>query len=468
MSVLFRRADVRGRPLDVRIRRGVVAEVADRLPSLPGEDEVDARGGALLPGLHDHHLHLLSMAAALGSVACGPPAVTDLDGLAGALRGYAAALAPGSWVRGTGYHESVAGPLDRHALDRLLPDRPLRLQHRGGALWMLNSAALAAVGSILDDTEDVERDERGRPTGRLWRYDGRLRRALPRERPPLDAVGRRLVSLGVTGVTDATPDLDQGAVLLLGDAVNDGSIPSRVHLLGTPLATTNVPDRLTAGPYKLLLRDHDLPGPDTLTSAIAEAHSHGRGVAVHCVTRASLILTLVALEQAGPHPADRIEHAAVVPSEMRDWLVRLRLRVVTQPGFIADRGDGYLADVAPEDLPHLYPYATLLADGIPVAPSSDAPFGELDPWAVIAAAVSRRTRSGATLGPLERVAAIAALRGYLSPPDDPGGRPRRVEPGVAADLCLLHEPLATVLREPSAQSVRLVTVSGEVFEPGAG
>ena len=36
----------------------------------------------------------------------------------------------GEWLRGTGYHESVAGELDRHALDRWVPARPVRVQHR--------------------------------------------------------------------------------------------------------------------------------------------------------------------------------------------------------------------------------------------------------------------------------------------------------------------------------------------------
>ena len=50
------------------------------------------------------------------------------------------------WIRGVGYFESVAGELDRARLDRLAPARPLRIQHRSGALWMLNSAAVDRLG----------------------------------------------------------------------------------------------------------------------------------------------------------------------------------------------------------------------------------------------------------------------------------------------------------------------------------
>jgi hypothetical protein len=58
--------------------------------------------------------------------------------------------APGARVRGSGYRESFSGVLDRETLDRLMSDRPARAQHRGGALWALNTRALAELG--LDPT----------------------------------------------------------------------------------------------------------------------------------------------------------------------------------------------------------------------------------------------------------------------------------------------------------------------------
>src|SRR2546423_8848225 len=112
--MLLAQVEVDGRQVDVRICGDRVSELADRLRPLPDEDVVDAAGAALLPGLHDHHIHLLAAAAARSSVGCGTPSVTDVDALRAALR-----AAPGQgWVRGIGYAESVAGPLDRHLLDR--------------------------------------------------------------------------------------------------------------------------------------------------------------------------------------------------------------------------------------------------------------------------------------------------------------------------------------------------------------
>src|SRR3546814_1134621 len=44
---------------DVRLSQGHIAEIG-RLVREPEESSIDARGGALLPGLHDHHIHLFA------------------------------------------------------------------------------------------------------------------------------------------------------------------------------------------------------------------------------------------------------------------------------------------------------------------------------------------------------------------------------------------------------------------------
>src|SRR5690348_6288046 len=110
-----------GRTADVRVAERI-AEIADSIEPMGSEQVVDARGGAVLPGLHDHHLHLHAMAAADDSLAVGPPKVRTRDQLAQALR----TAQPGAdgWVRGVGYHASVAGELDRGQLDELVTETP--------------------------------------------------------------------------------------------------------------------------------------------------------------------------------------------------------------------------------------------------------------------------------------------------------------------------------------------------------
>ena len=146
-------------------------------------------------------------------------------------------------------------------------------------------------------------------------------------------------------------------------------------------------------PGKRILHDDDLD-LDELGAWIAGRHDSGGVVALHCVTAAQLVVTIAALRVAGPRPGDRIEHAAVVPDDCLDALAGLGVLVVTQPNFVAERGDQYLADVPADELHELWRVASLLAAGIPVALSTDFPFGDADPWAAMRAAVNRTTASG--------------------------------------------------------------------------
>jgi predicted amidohydrolase YtcJ len=443
-DLLIAGAEIGGRRVDVRVRQGAVAEVAGRLRPRTGEAVLPARGGALLPGLRDHHVHLRAVCAARRSVWCGPPVVRDRPALAARLRRAAAAAPAGTWIRGIGYHESVAGPLDRRALDAILPDRPARIQHRSGQLWVVNTAGARLL-------------HLSRPDGRLLRADRWLRHRLGRDGAPepaemaaeLAATGRRLASFGVTGLTDATVTNGPGDATGLPDAV-----PQEVLVMGD--------DRLERGPFKVVLHDDDLPPLDDLEAAVRRAHDRGRPVAVHCVGRASLWLALTALEGAGPAPGDRIEHGSVIPPEALPPLRRLGLTVVTQPNFVGERGDAYLADVDPADRPWLYRVGGLLRAGVGVAGGTDAPFGHPDPWRAMAAAVTRRTDQGTVLGPCERVSpeqALALFTGALGAP----WRPLGVVPGSPADLCLLAVPWRQARSQLSSDLVTATVRAGRLI-----
>ncbi|GGL45533.1 amidohydrolase family protein [Nocardia jinanensis] len=457
-SLLIRDAEVSGTPgTDVLLREGVIAAVGTDLPAT-GVPILDAGGGALLPGLHDHHLHLHALAADAASVRCGPPRVHTAADLAQAL-----ATAPGDgWIRGVGYVETVAGLLDSAALDSLHAERPVRIQHRSGALWILNSAAARRIGLDTTDEPGIERDTAGRPTGRLWRADTWLRSRLPDTGPPdLTEVGAQLTRFGITGITDATPDLTDDSLVALIGAAESGAVPQRLNLLGVPLGGECGPG-VAAGAYKIVLADSGFPEIDVLVATVRRAHALGRPVAVHCVSREALLILLAVFDEAGTIPGDRIEHGAVVPGESVSALRRLGLTVVTQPGFIAARGDDYLHRVDPSDLPDLYRCRSLIAAGVGLALSSDAPYGPVDPWQIITAAVTRRAPGGHIVGAGETLRVPEALGRCLAPLHDPGGPARTITPGAAADLVLLDRPIERMLAAPVAEAVRTTIIDGRM------
>jgi predicted amidohydrolase YtcJ len=460
-GLLIRRAELLGgRIVDVRLRDGRIAEIGD-LPALAGEYLIEAGGGLLLPGLHDHHIHVSASAAALASARCGPPEVVDADGLARVL------ARPGhGWLRGIGYHESVAGMIDRDWLDAAMPERPVRVQHRSGRMWVFNSAGLdllLASGRALP--AGLERID-GRWTGRLFDEDAWLRATLGSVPPPFDAVGADLARHGVTGVTEMSPANDDAMAAHFAAEHTRGALPQRVVIAGRiDLGIRALDPALILGPVKLHLHEEHLPPFEEVVTLIHSAHDRGRGIAVHCVTEVEMVFTLAALRDAGTRVGDRIEHASVANAEAVAQIAEFGLRVVAQPNFVAERGDAYRAMIPTAEWPDLYRLRSFLSAGVVLAGGSDAPFGQGDLWAAMAAAVSRRTATGDPLGVAEALTPEEALGLFLADPCDLS-RVRSVETGVAADLCLLNQPWAVARENLRAGLVRSTLIGGRIVHDG--
>jgi predicted amidohydrolase YtcJ len=456
--MLIRNAEIPGCGIaDLRVRDERIAAIG-HLAAESGETVFDAGGGALLTGLHDHHLHFLAFAASFNSVRCGPPEVTIAEELVQALR--AAAGAPGGWIRGIGYHETVAGEIDRAWLDRAVPDRPIRLQHRGGRLWVLNSRALEKV------LEEDEASPELRATGRLYDGDTWLRKRLSDALPPLGPASRYLASRGVTDFTDASPTNSAQEAGIFHDAIRRGELIQSVMMMGSAALEIRDLPGLVLGATKIHLREAALPPFDETTERIVHSHAAQRPVAVHCVTLAELIFTLAAFEDTGTIAGDRIEHAGIVPPDALPRIARLGLTIVTQPNFIAERGDAYLQDVDSADHASLYRLRSFLDAGIGLGGGTDAPFGHADPWAAMAAAVSRQSKGGHIFGPDEALTPERALALFQGDPHAPGGQARTLVVGARADLCLIDRPWAEARRDLAAVGVAMTLKAGRIVHRG--
>ncbi len=465
INTLIQNAELPGAatPVDVRLAGGIIQRIAASLRPDPGDYRVDANGGLLLPGLHDHHIHLMALAASLESLRCGPPDINSEAALLALLRDTCRQQAPG-WIRGIGYHPSVAGDIDRDWLDRYVADRPLRIQHRGGRLWVLNSPALAALDAAAGDTPPGLEKIDGRLTGRLYEGDLWLRERLHAQVPKLAAASRLLASYGITGLTDTTPGNGPDEWRCFRDAQAAGDLLQRLRVMGTPaIGQCEETPTLRRGERKIHLLESRLPEFDTLCRDIADAHLADRCVAVHCVTLTELVFALSALRDVGARRGDRIEHASVCPPEQLREIHALGLRVVTQPHFIAERGDHYIAEVDRQDQPWLYRAAGFLAAGIPLAGGSDAPFGDADPWRAMQAATVRRTASGKAMCTDEALTPEQALHLFLSPLNGAGDSPVALTPGARADLCLLHAPWREVRTQLKREQVRATWRDGQLI-----
>ena len=424
--MIIRNAEIDGVVTDILLADGVIAKIGT---NINGDDYFDAKGGSLIPGLHDHHIHLNATAAAMNSVRCGPPEVQGEAALIESLN-----QTGEGWLRCVGYHHSVAGEIDRAWLDKKGPDRPVRIQHRSGRLWILNSLAMEALGIV----EPVN--------GRLLDSDLKMRGKA--QFPDLKPLVKRLLSYGITGVTEVTPS---NGFLEYENYLN-AAIPLRLNIMGRAELSASQSQHL-----KLHYHDHDLPALEDLVGEIIQAHKAGRNVAAHCVTRAELMLTLAAIEMAGPIYGDRIEHAAIADDAAIEWMKKLGVIVVTQPNFITEREAAYVKDVPQEDHKNLWRLKAFVDAGLALAAGSDAPFGNPNPWAAMAAAVRRPNGFEA-----EAVSPEMALALYTKPVHDAGGKPRKIEVGAIADICLLDRPWEEARKNLVDVKVQATWIGGDL------
>ncbi|KPF91822.1 hypothetical protein IP81_07015 [Novosphingobium sp. AAP83] len=424
-DLILRQAQlIDGTVADVGIRDGQFAAIAPCLGK--SDQDQDCQGKLLLGGLHDHHLHLLATAAKLQSAdltgQVDPAAIRSI------LQAKAGSTPPGEWLRATGYDERAAGIPDHVTLDQWVSDRPMRIQDRTGALWLLNSAAIALIGPA-PWPEGVELDQKGAATGRIWRGDAWLRTQIAHKTPSIATLSQQLAAWGVTALTDAGAQNGPEEAAILAQSCRDGTLRQRLTIMGREDLPTGKEYHL--GPVKLLFDERNFPDPASIASRITAARTLGRAVAAHCVTEAELLFYLAALDLAGgAMPGDRIEHGSMIAQSLLPDIAKAGLIVVANPGFIALRGDRYLSEIEPEDRPNLQRLASLKNAGIAVLAGSDAPYGPINPWVTIRAAMFRQTPAGALLGAEEVLSGLQAL-GLFS-----AANPLKI--GALADCCAVR------------------------------
>jgi predicted amidohydrolase YtcJ len=438
-----------GPATDIAFLDGRIVAMAPALPHVG--PRFDGGGRDIIPGLHDHHLHLLATAAQAESIDLSN--LKTADDIHTALRNAAATRNPNAWIRARGLVEPDGALPDRTLLDQWVPDHPLRIQGRTGGLWLLNSMALDQIGPAPWPSA-VECDGSGQPTGRIWRGDAWLRTVIGSAPPSLANVSRALARYGVTALTDASATNGPAEAKLFEDAITSGALLQKLTLMGRedlPRSTL-----FASGPLKLLYDEDALPPPGAVTPRIHAARAQGRSVAAHCVTLSELLFFVGALDDAGgPRAGDRIEHGSVIPLSLLPDIATAGLKIVTQPDFVRSRGDRYTESIEAYALPDLYRLRSLMDAGIDVAAGSDAPYGSVNPWSAMHSAMHRTTAGGQDFGKSEALSARQALSLFV----DSGA----LETGMPADLCLLDRPISSLAEGCGDSPVAMTLVDGRII-----
>jgi predicted amidohydrolase YtcJ len=455
VSELFLR-DVRwglgGPPVDVRVRAGRVAAIEPRLE--PGADAtvVDGRGGTLLPGLVDAHVHMGQWASVRRRVS-----VADASSAVVAVELAARHAPPGDGlVLGYGFRDGLwTDQPHKDLLERALPGRAVALFSNDLHTCWLSPAALSLLGRdhptgvlveadtmrAMADLQSMSESEvdawvldaaaaaaaRGLTAIVDFEYadtvaDWTRRVAL---RPPVVRVGcaiaRYLVDTAIErGLRTGEVVADSGGLLNVGPlkVFVDGSLNTRTAYCHDPY-----PGR----------SDHGLleTPPEELVALMTKASAHGLIPAVHAIGDRANTIALDAFETVGC--PGRIEHAQLMRGADLGRFARLGVVAGVQPAHqpddrdIADRHWAGRTDRA-------FPYRALLDAGATLEIGSDAPVSPLNPWDGIASAVSRTDDDRPGWHPEQAISLPDALRAASA------GR-SAVRVGDVADLTVTeHDP----------------------------
>lgn len=397
-------------PTDLRIRDGVISEIAPGLSPAPGERVLDGDGALAIPGLWDRHVHTGQLAQAHARLDTGGAGSVGV--ILELVRAELAAR------RDAGTREQALIGFGHRLVDFAIQPTVPSLDEATGSLptvliggdahhaW-LNSAALRLLG--LPPRDGIVAEEE-------W-----------------FTVVPRLPEL--PGVADA---LATGAAMMQRQALQRGVVglvdmewgrPWETWPQRTPrmrIRTAVYPEQLAAapGPTGTVLDAHGLVrmgplkvivdgalgshsaytrdiytdghgyagrgvlsvGPEMLREALTQAKSQGLTAAVHAIGDAAAQIALEAIREVDIRAS--IEHAQMLTDDDIDQMAALGVTASVQPAHLLDDRDATEA-VWPGHGTQAFRLRDLLRAGVPLAMGSDAPVAPLDPWLAMAAAVHR-------------------------------------------------------------------------------
>lgn len=467
--------------VDVYVADGVIADVAPAGALARRGAVLDAAGAWLIPGLWDHHVHVMQWALTASRV--------PLGGARSAQEAAAAmgAAAPGPDGRrvGVGFRDAL-WPQEptRETLDAATGDVPTYLINADLHSVWLNSAALRREGHDPAGT-GVLREE---PAFEISR---RLNQIAPEAGDALVAdMARDAASRGVVGIVDLDMTwneepwlrrLSAGIDLLrveygiyppfLDRAIAEG-LRTGDALRGTasPLVRVGPLKVITDGSLgtRTAACSHDYPGehggrglltvdPAELIELMTRATGAGLECAIHAIGDVANSHALDAFAATGAW--GRIEHAQLVAHADIPRFARLGVAASVQPEHAVDDRD-LTDELWAQQTAVPYPLRALADAHAELLFGSDAPVAPLDPWATMAAAVFR-TRDGRPAWHPEQAldagtALAASTRGGTA-----AGAEVRV--GAEADLALCaHDPLTVGETALRGMTVLATLLSGRV------
>ena len=469
---------------------GTIAQVLTAGDEAPQTDyREDGEGAVMIPGLIDAHAHVMGIG--IGALTLDLSDTNSLEEALDKIRAFAAENEARPWILGRGWNQEKWG-LGRFPtaaeLDRAVADRPVYLQRVDGHAGWANTLAMEVAG--------IDARSKSPAGGRIERIassqvpsgvfvdaaEELMTRAIPAPRPnerdlALAEAQKVLHRNGITAAADMGTTIedwqayrragDKGALTLRIMAYAAG--PDQMELIaGARPSPWLYDDKLRMNGIKIYLdgalgsrgawlkQDYaddpgntglPLTGPAKLRNILVRAAQGNFQPAIHAIGTAANEDALNAVaEIAESFPGDRrwrIEHAQIVDPADLPKFAQNGVIASMQP--VHQTSDRKMAEarLGPDRLDGAYAWNSILELGGRLAFGSDAPVESPDPFAGLAAAITRTDADGEPFGgwrPEERVNREQALAGFTSEAAFAGfaeGRFGRLLPGEHADFVLI-------------------------------
>lgn len=472
---------------------------------------IDGKGKTMLPGLIDAHGHVMELG--FQALTLDLSATTSLADAQAKIAAYAGEHGNRKWIIGGGWNQEAWG-LGRFPtaaeLDAVVGDKPVWLERADGHAGWANSAAMAEAGitakSVSPAGGRIEMAG-GKPSGvfvdaAMGLIDKAVPQPLARERDQaLVKAQDALLAFGITSIADMGTTIENwssyrragdGGWLKIRIASYSSGLDPILVIGGNAPTPWLYGDRLRMGGVKLFAdgalgsRGAWLKAPysdspnnrglqfveDTrLRNIMSRAALDGYQIAIHAIGDAANAQALDAFsELQATYTGDRrwrIEHAQILDPADIPRFARLGVIASMQP--VHQTSDRTMAEarLGPGRLQGAYAWRNLQAAGAKLAFGSDTPVESPDPFAGLAAAITREDAKGEPFGgwqPQERVSRETALAGfttgaaYAAFAEDKVGR---LAPGLWADFILVdRDPLLVTPSELRATKVLETWIAG--------
>jgi len=465
---------------------------------------VDTKNKTVFPGFVDCHVHMTGFGQFLQTLNLRK--VRSIREMQRQLTDYAEKAIEKEWILGGRWDQEKFLKKrypTRWDLDAAVADNPVFLIRVCGHIGVVNSKALQLAG-ITKETRieggEIDLDEStGQPNGILRENALKLVwRVIPK--PSLKELEnacvlscQRAVEAGVTCVHWIINSAEE--VRIIQRLYSKGKLPLRVYLgisvdlldelVRLGLLTGFGNDMVKIGFVKIFadgslgartasLNEPYSDKPDTsgmmrytqneLNRLILKAHKAGLQLGVHAIGDRAVEAVLKAFEAAlkrvpRKNHRHRIEHCSVLNPKLIKRMMRLAIIASVQPHFVFS--DFWVTDrLGKARARWVYPFKTLMREGLVCAAGSDCPVEPISPLLGIWAATTRKNYPEESLTVEEGLRMYTVNAAYASFDEKLKGT---IETGKLADLTILSDdPCAVSTEKIKDVSVKMVIVDGRV------